>query len=510
MARQKRPGREVTSITEACPKSPKPVIDNPHQPLTTRSIRFNQTHLIALGLASLIVFSVSYVGLGYMFTLPMPQLGTFSGEIFGGPEEDRIESLFQLEDGECIAAGRTASWGLGGSPDAPFDFWLVRLRRHGKQVLWNHTYGTNRTEGTPALAVCSDGGFALAGYTLVNQSGSFDADVLLVRTDAAGHQLWSQTLGGPEGDYPEAIIQCDDDGFAIAGKTSSYGAGSSDAWLLKTDSTGTPEWNHTYGGPDADGASDLIETDSGFLLVGTTQNSTTTETHSDGYLVCTDTDGTLLWNCTYGERRNEFFDQIIATRSGDYVIRGGYGSGPYPGDTKLRDRLTLTGITANGDILWETGWMGLSAYGSPGFIECHDGGFAIVCSQFTRGHGFGDTNVILTRTDTQGESLWTNIYGGDGTDEGGTAILQMTDGDLIIVGYAVHTYPYPTNDMDACLLEVEDIPIMSYILYYSMHHNITQAFLVGMIISFTILIIFAVILAYHFRKRTPPQYPQTD
>ena len=44
------------------------------------------------------------------------------------------------------------------------------------------------------------------------------------------------------------IVQTSDGGYAVTGSTSSFGAGGNDAYLVKTDASGTMQWNRTYGG----------------------------------------------------------------------------------------------------------------------------------------------------------------------------------------------------------------------------------------------------------------------
>jgi subtilase family serine protease len=55
---------------------------------------------------------------------------------------------------------------------------------------------------------------------------------------AAATTGWSQTYGGSGDDEAYSLVQTSDGGYALAGFTASYGAGSYDAFLVKTDSSG--------------------------------------------------------------------------------------------------------------------------------------------------------------------------------------------------------------------------------------------------------------------------------
>ena len=102
-------------------------------------------------------------------------------------------------------------------------------------------------------------------------------------------------FGGSSDDLAVGIIQTDDGGYVIAGTTHSFGAGSSDFWLIKLDATGKMEWNNTYGGLQTDTSTDIIQTrDAGFAIAGETSSFGAGD--SNFWLVKVDSFGNIQWN----------------------------------------------------------------------------------------------------------------------------------------------------------------------------------------------------------------------
>jgi len=98
---------------------------------------------------------------------------------------------------------------------------------------WSKTYGGTGEDTARALIRTVDGGYALAGYT--DSFGAGYRDFWLVKIDSSGNMQWNKTYGGTGWDYAYALVQTGDGGYALAGLTSSLGAGSGDFWLVKTD-----------------------------------------------------------------------------------------------------------------------------------------------------------------------------------------------------------------------------------------------------------------------------------
>ena len=82
---------------------------------------------------------------------------------------------------------------------------------------------------------------------------------------------WNKTYGGTGADTGCAVVQNSDGGYAIAGRTASFGAGGNDIWLIKTDATGNMLWNKTYGGTGTEQANAMVQTsDGGYAIFSPT------------------------------------------------------------------------------------------------------------------------------------------------------------------------------------------------------------------------------------------------
>jgi hypothetical protein len=207
-------------------------------------------------------------------------------QTYGGTGDDEAYSVIQTSDGGYALAGYTDSYG---AYSFQYDFWLVKTDASGN-AQWNRTYGGTGNDQAYALVQTSDGGYALAGRT--NSFGAGQYDFWLVKTDYAGNMQWNKTYGGTSYDYAYSVVQTSDGGYALAGHTRSFGAGSTDFWLVKTDASGNAQWNKTYGGTEFDAAYALVETgDGGYALAGITLSYGAS--NSDFWLVKTDENGVI-------------------------------------------------------------------------------------------------------------------------------------------------------------------------------------------------------------------------
>jgi hypothetical protein len=154
-------------------------------------------------------------------------------KFFGGTADDLSASVKQDNSGNYFVSGTTSSYGVGTEPN----MYLIKLDPAGN-TLWEKTYGGNLEEKGTGLWVTKDGGCIMTGRSN-SFSASGDFDGYIVKTNANGDTLWTNTYVGTGEETISSVQQTSDDGYIMAGRTNSVGAGDFDMLLLKTDATGS-------------------------------------------------------------------------------------------------------------------------------------------------------------------------------------------------------------------------------------------------------------------------------
>lgn len=350
-------------------------------------------------------------------------------QTYGGAGDDWANSMIQTTDGGFALLGFTESFGNGNG-----DFWLVKTDSSG-HAEWNHTYGGIGWDDPYSIIQTTDGGFVLTGSTESYGSGS--NDFWLIKTDASGHAEWNQTYGGMEWDWAHTAIQMADGGFVIGGSTLSYGAGSQDFWLIRTDANGLVEWNSTYGGTNYERGLSMIQTtDGGFALAGHTWSFGAG--FQDFWLVKTNGSGYNEWSQTYGGTAYDSAHSIIQTDDGGFALLGdteSFGAGG-------KD-FWLIKTDTEGQIEWNETYGGSGEEGGRSITQTEDGGFVI--AGWTESYGPGIGNFWLIKTDATGQSSFNQTFGGV-SDDWSRTMIQLSEGQFVLAG-ATGTYGAGGNDM---------------------------------------------------------------
>ena len=354
---------------------------------------------------------------------------------FGGTALDWGWSVQETSDGGLIIAGETVSFGYGG-----YDAWLIKTDSNGNES-WNKTFGGSVKDGGRSVIQTNDDGFIIGGY--VDSYGFPGHDVWLIKTDDNGIEEWSSIFGGILSDAAFSVQQTSDGGYIALGYVDSYGAGSHDIWLIKTDMYGNEEWNNTYGTSQWESGYSAHQTvDDGFIIIGTTESYGAGG--QDAWLIKTDMYGNEQWNKTFGGKNNDWGSAVVITDDGGYLLTGdtrSYGSGGYD--------LWLVKTDDNGNEQWKRVY-GDSSSDDTGYSikKTSDGGYIITGTKTSFGSGLSD--VWLIKVDDDGFIEWNFTFDG-GIDDWAYSVDETSDGGYIITGL---TNSYGDGDYDLMLIKV--------------------------------------------------------
>ena len=240
---------------------------------------------------------------------------------YGGYHTDQGFDVESLEDG-FLALGYTSS-----QPETTRgNYYLVRTDLEGNKI-WENNYGTEFLDFGFSILPEENGEIWLLGA----QGGFFnharadymnpDSDMMLIRTDKNGNEIFRNYFGGILHDWGKDMIKADNGGLYLFGSTQSKGAGSFDMYLVKTDQNGNKMWERTYGESDFEYGNALSMDPAGNIFLLGTRQLPDLDTGPDIYIVKANQEGEIIWEQTIGGSGSDYgYDLVSLPDSGCIIV----------------------------------------------------------------------------------------------------------------------------------------------------------------------------------------------
>ncbi len=336
---------------------------------------------------------------------------------FGGIEADMANSIIQTKDGGYAVAGFTWSKGAGRQ-----DFWVIKLYEDGSKE-WDRTFGGSEADVIYSVIQTEDEGYAVAGKTKSIASGE---KAWVIKLNRRGNQVWDNTFAKRTDDEIFSIIQTTDGGYAVCGYTGTKDWGEVDCWVMKLDKTINTVWDKIFAGIGWDETNTILQIEDGdYVVFGFVQSKN--KGREDAWIAKLDENGEIVWDKTFGGSQNDEVFSGIKTTDGGYAVCGyteSKGAGGYDA--------WIVKLDENGDVLWDKAFGGIEADVANSIIQTRDGGY--VLAGYTWSKGAGREDVWVIKLDENGDIVWDKTFGGSNEDVA-RCIIQAEDGGYVLAGY---------------------------------------------------------------------------
>ena len=337
---------------------------------------------------------------------------------FGGNGIQYAYSVIQTSDGGYIATGYTDTYGSGGN-----DVYVVKVNTYGR-MQWQQVIGGSGDDKGMGIVQNSSGEYYICGQT--NSSGAGNYDVYVIKLNGGGNLIWTNTYGGTQADYGKSLVMTAAGDVVITGTTSSSGAGGSDFYLLKINSSGVLQWSKTFGttGTEDAFAMQLVH-DGGFVLSGKTSGYSINR----GYAVRTNPNGDSIWTKAFdiGTLGGASLNGVCELTNQTNFVFAGYGKSFSYGN------LVHVKTDLNGNVVY-TNYTSVLADGGAGVTATSDGGYATVGYY----SNFG-SRVNVIKFSASGSQEWTRYYQYTNSNSypyssDGFSIRQTSDNGYVVGG----------------------------------------------------------------------------
>lgn len=333
--------------------------------------------------------------------------------------------------------------------------------------MWDVRFGGSKYDIPDGIIETPDNGFILVGVSASNNDGNKSQvgqgyyDFWIIRTDAYGNKMWDRRFGGSDDDGAYDIQQTADGNYLVSGYSSSAanedksesGNGNKDFWVMKISPLGNKIWDHCYGGSKGEvlrGA--LTTSDGGFLLAGysfsgisgnKTQANKGPDGTSDYWIIKIDANGVKQWDHSFGGNGEDELTALVPASNGGFMLAGSSNStqsGDHSQSSQGLNDFWIVRTDSLGNKLWDQRYGGTDDDFLIELTNSNDGGFLLGGYSFSGIGGdktqdcWGQSDVWMVKIDANGAKQWDVRFGATKMDRS-RSVIQTLDGGYFIGAY---------------------------------------------------------------------------
>lgn len=232
------------------------------------------------------------------------------------------------------------------------------------------------------ISSSSDAGTGNKTAPLFTNQQSPYADYWIIKIDYDGNIIWQKTYGSYQSDYPKSLALTDDNkilvtgysayldpGFDanVTGNKTAPNKGKTDLWVLLLDENGDEIWQKTFGviaptQSHQDAFGGVVLPNGNFLILGRSgflgiSGDKSVESYgNNGWLLCLDPDGNILWDKIYGGTGGENNGHVLINDNYAYLIFKSFSSATGNRTTTVKglEDILIYKVDFNGNIIAQT------------------------------------------------------------------------------------------------------------------------------------------------------------
>jgi hypothetical protein len=322
------------------------------------------------------------------------------------------------------------------------------------------TLGGTKNESAKSVIKTQDGGYAIVGYTQsmdgdVEGKSNESFDYWFLKFNASKELEWQKTYGGSADDRANSVIQTNDGGYAVIGKSKSgdgdvlENAGYDDFWITKLDINGSVSWVQSFGYSGSDVPYSIIQTnDQGYLLSGVLDVSASNgqgdrltniqgrHAGGDYWIIKLSSSGVKEWSNYYGGTFTDTAYSAIQTNDNGYIIVGSSDSTDVDiSNNKGNYDFWIIKISELGTLIWEKSFGGDQVDEARSISQMADGNYLVIgdtrSSNIDVSQNNGAADVWIIKISPEGSLIWEKTLGGSSFDVGRSISKTQDDGFLI-------------------------------------------------------------------------------